>query len=82
MNVLQHTRNERNPCLKHNRPDRSCRHFLNYRDILGKLLCDQVTLNANPRETVKRKTLKNTLEKWQDTEINRSSNAISILEIR
>ena len=28
MNVLQHTRNERNPCLKHNRPDRS------YRDTL------------------------------------------------
>ena len=28
MNVLQHTRNERNPCLKQNRPDRS------YRDTL------------------------------------------------
>ena len=28
MNVLQHTRNERNPCLKRNRPDRS------YRDTL------------------------------------------------
>ena len=30
MNVLQHTRNERNPCLKQNRPDRS------YRDTLLK----------------------------------------------
>ena len=29
MNVLQHTRNERNPCLKQNRPDRS------YRDTLS-----------------------------------------------
>ena len=28
MNVLQHTRNERNPCLKQNPPDRS------YRDTL------------------------------------------------
>ena len=28
MNVLQHTKNERNPCLKQNRPDRS------YRDTL------------------------------------------------
>ena len=28
MNVLQHTRNERNPCYKQNRPDRS------YRDTL------------------------------------------------
>ena len=28
MNVLQHTRNEQNPCLKQNRPDRS------YRDTL------------------------------------------------
>ena len=32
MNVLQHTRNERNPCLKQNRPDRS------YRDTLLKLI--------------------------------------------
>ena len=30
MNVLQHTRNERNPCLKQSRPDRS------YRDTLLK----------------------------------------------
>ena len=36
MNVLQHTRNKRNPCLKQNRPDRS------YRDTLlnlNKILC-------------------------------------------
>ena len=35
MNVLQHTRNERNPCLKQNRPDRS------YRDTLltGEKIC-------------------------------------------
>ena len=32
MNVLQHTRNERNPCYKQNRPDRS------YRDTLLKSL--------------------------------------------
>ena len=32
MNVLQHTRNERNPCLKQNRPDRS------YRDTLLRLI--------------------------------------------
>ena len=38
MNVLQRTRNERNPCLKQNRPDRS------YRDNLLKSL---VTLTFN-----------------------------------
>ena len=55
---------------------------INYPDILGKLLCDEATLKANFREAVKRKTLKNTLKKWQVTEINCSSIAISILEIR
>ena len=30
MNVLQHTRNERNSCLKQNRPDRSYRDTLNF----------------------------------------------------
>ena len=38
MNVLQHTRNERNPCLKHNRPDRS------YRDTLLSLKLTRSTL--------------------------------------
>ena len=38
MNVLQHTRNERNPCLKENRPDRS------YRDTLLISLVNNFTL--------------------------------------
>ena len=39
MNVLQHTRNERNPCLKQSRPDRS------YRDTLLSAL---LQTNAHP----------------------------------
>ena len=39
MNVLQHTRNERNPCLKQSRPDRS------YRDTLLSAL---LQINAHP----------------------------------
>ena len=36
MNVLQHTRNERNPCLKQNRPDRSyLSSYLSLESILG-----------------------------------------------
>ena len=30
MNGLQHTRNEQNPCLKQNRPDRTYRDTLNF----------------------------------------------------
>ena len=42
MNVLQHTRNERNPCLKQNRPDRS------YRDTLLKFKSEKKnTAQAN-----------------------------------
>ena len=39
MNVLQYTRNERNPCLRQNRPDRS------YRDTLLNLPMTCTLLN-------------------------------------
>ena len=42
MNVLQHTRNERNPCLKQNRPDRS------YRDTLLKVLRTLLNMTLSP----------------------------------
>ena len=41
MNVLQHTRNELNLCLKQNRPDRS------YRDTLLNSLSQQKKKNNN-----------------------------------
>ena len=46
MNVLQHTRNERNPCLKQNRPDRSYRDTLLTSLLPGIFACNINTLSG------------------------------------
>ena len=45
MNVLQHTRNERNPCLKQNRPDRSYRDTLLKVPLQDWLITDIIEIN-------------------------------------